>query len=259
MPSVTLSRGNRPLAVGLSHGFAVPHRRLKSRHIQGLVLLLTSVVGFYVSPTFGQISVLTQHYDNSRTGQNTDETILTHANVNSIQFGKLFTQSLDGMEAAQPLYIPNVFIPTTNSSHNVVYAVTQHDSVYAFDADNNQLNNASPLWYVNLLDPAHGITTVPLADEKCQVSGYTKFGIQGTPVIDIGRNAIYVLAMTKENGNYVNFADGGAGGNLSPSSANTNTKGIAGTRYTTPSHVGPVTVTASAAGLASATFTINVD
>ena len=158
---------------------------------------------FLISTSFGQISVLTQHYDNARTGQNTQETILTHANVNPSQFGKLFSQTLDGMEAAQPLYVPNVFIPSTNSSHNVIYAVTQHDSVYAFDADNNQGSNALPLWQVNFLDPANGITTVPLADEKCQVTGYTEFGIQGTPVIDANRNAIYLLAMTKENGSYV--------------------------------------------------------
>jgi hypothetical protein len=156
-----------------------------------------------ISPASGQTHVLTQHYDNSRTGQNTTETILTPANVNSAQFGKLFTQSLDGMEAAQPLYVPGVYVPATNSLHNVVYAVTLHDSVYAFDADNNQGSNASPLWYVNFLNPAKGITSVPASDENCDISGYKEFGIQGTPVIDPAGNAIYVLAMTKENGAYV--------------------------------------------------------
>src|SRR6266568_6853598 len=109
------------------------------------MFLQLSSIGFFllfsISAVFGQVSVLTQHYDNARTGQNTLESILTHANVNSSQFGKLFTRKLDGMEAAQPLYVPNVFIPATNSSHNVVYAVTLHDSVYAFDADNNQGSN----------------------------------------------------------------------------------------------------------------------
>jgi protocatechuate 3,4-dioxygenase beta subunit len=90
-----------------------------------------------------------------------------------------------------------------NSAHNVVYVATQHDSVYAFDAENNRGGNASPLWQVNFLDPGNGITTVPLADEHCNVTGYTEFGIQGTPVIDLNKNAIYVLAMTKENGAYV--------------------------------------------------------
>jgi protocatechuate 3,4-dioxygenase beta subunit len=146
---------------------------------------------------------LTQHYDNARTGQNTTETALTPSNVNPAQFGKLFTQSLDGAEAAQPLYVPQVFIPSSNTTHNVVYVVTMHDSVYAFDADNNQGGNALPLWQVNFLDPANGVTTVPVGDEGCNIAGYSEFGIQGTPVIDTGQNAIYLLAMTKENGAYV--------------------------------------------------------
>jgi len=157
----------------------------------------------WTSATVAQISVVTQHYDNARTGQNTQETVLTPANVNSVQFGKLFTQNLDGQEPAQPLYVPDVFIPALNSTHNVVYAVTMHDSVYAFDADNNQGSNASPLWQVSFLDPANGVTSVPQSDEGCSV-GYSEFGIQGTPVIDnTTQNAIYVLAMTKENGSYV--------------------------------------------------------
>ncbi|HWZ82957.1 MAG TPA: hypothetical protein VNW47_10045 [Terriglobales bacterium] len=164
-------------------------------------VLLTLICG--VSLAHGQISVLTQHYDNARTGQNTQETILTHANVNQFQFGKLFTQSIDGFQTGQPLYVPNVYIPALNATHNVVYVATMHDSVYAFDADNNQGSNASPLWQVSFLDLAHGITSVPVADEKCFVTGYTEFGIQDTPVIDVGRNAIYLEAVTKENGNYV--------------------------------------------------------
>lgn len=156
-----------------------------------------------ICAAFGQTAVLTQHYDNARTGQNTNETILTRANVNPGQFGKLFTQNLDGMEAGQPLYVPGVFIPASNTTHNVVYVATQHDSVYAFDADNNQGSNASPLWQMNFLDPANGVTTVPVGDENCAIAGYPEFGIQGTPVIDTAGNAIYVLAMTKENGTYV--------------------------------------------------------
>ena len=144
-----------------------------------------------------------QHYDNARTGQNTQEAILTPANVNPNQFGLLFSQPIDGQMAAQPLYVPNVFIPSQNATHNVVYSVTMHNSIYAFDADDNQGTNAQPLWSVNLLDEASGVTTVPLVDEKCRVTGYTEFGIQGTPAIDTTRNAIYFLAMTKENGSYV--------------------------------------------------------
>jgi hypothetical protein len=181
--------------------------------IRSLVSLSCARAFFYAAATLvfllfwslaavSQVSVLTQHYDNGRTGQNTNEIILTPANVNPEQFGKLFTQPLDGQESAQPLYVPNVFIPASNSTHNVVYAVTMHDSVFAFDADSNQGTSRSPLWYVNFLDPAKGITSVPQSDEGCSV-GYTEFGIQGTPVIDPSQNAMYLLAMTKENGAYV--------------------------------------------------------
>lgn len=162
-----------------------------------IILLFTSTV-----PGFSQVSVLTQHYDSARTGQNTQETILTHANVNPTQFGLLFTHALDGQMTAQPLYVPNVFIPSLNATHNVVYAVTMHDGVYAFDADNNQGANSSPLWYVTFLNPAGGVTSVPQSDEGCSV-GYTEFGIQGTPAIDPTKNAIYIEAISKENGNYV--------------------------------------------------------
>ena len=116
------------------------------------VLLLT------ISSALGQTPVLTQHYDNARTGQNTNELMLAPASVNPGQFGKLFTQPLDGMEAAQPLYVPGVFIPASNSTHNVVYVATLHDSVYAFDADNNAGGNANPLWHASLIDTAHGAT-----------------------------------------------------------------------------------------------------
>src|SRR5580658_827837 len=178
-------------------------RSLGSSHaFTGTVIIILLLLRC-ISPAFGQTPVLTQHYDNSRTGQNITETMLTPANVNASQFGKLFTQPLDGQMPAQPLYVPGVFIPATNSTHNVVYVATMHDSVYAFDADSNQGPDASPLWYVNFLDPANGVTTVPTTDEFCKITYYTEFGIQGTPVIDSAQNAIYVVAVTLENGAYV--------------------------------------------------------
>ncbi len=187
-------RGISLPACGISGSF---HRRVLTHCAFAVFLSVLCVCSAY-----SQTPVVTQHYDNARTGQNTTETILTPSNVNFAIFGKLFTQPLDGIEAAQPLYLPNVFIPALNSTHNVVYAATMHDSVYAFDADNNRGSNASPLWQVSFLDAANGVTSVPQTDEGCSV-GYKEFGIQGTPVIDTTRNAIYVLAMTKENGAYV--------------------------------------------------------
>jgi len=139
-------------------------------------------------------SVWTQHNDNSRTGQNLHETILTPANVSS-QFGRLFTQPVDGQVYAQPLYLPHVRIPG-NGTHNVVYVATEHDSVYAFDADTPA---STPLWQVSFIDPANGITTVPSHDTDIA----PEYGITGTPVIDRHSGTLFVVPNTSENGNIV--------------------------------------------------------
>ena len=81
-----------------------------------------------------QVMVTTWHYDNARSGANSNETILTPQNVNQQQFGKLFTQRVDGAVVGQALYLPSVTIPQAGV-HNVVYVATMNDSVYAFDAD----------------------------------------------------------------------------------------------------------------------------
>src|SRR6266478_3622711 len=112
-----------------------------------LVLLLLCAV---LVSTFGQTSVLTQHNDNARTGQNTFETILNTTNVNVNQFGKLFAMPANGQVYAQPLYVPGVTI--NGGVHNVVIIATENDSVYAYDAD----SNAAPLWKASMVDAAHG-------------------------------------------------------------------------------------------------------
>ena len=134
--------------------------------------------------------VVTYHNDIARTGQNLQETILTPSNVTSSSFGKLFILPVDGIIDAQPLYLSAVSVPG-KGTHNVVYAVTENDSVYAFDADNGTL-----LWQASTL----GASESPSDDLGCsQIS--PQIGITSTPVIDrdSGPNGtIYVVAMSKE-------------------------------------------------------------
>ena len=99
----------------------------------------------------------TRDIDNQRTGLNPNERVLTPANVNSAQFGKLATFPIDGTADASPLYVPNVAVPG-NGTHSVVYVATEHDSVYAFDAEGKQ---STPLWHVSFINPTAGVTTVP--------------------------------------------------------------------------------------------------
>src|SRR6516165_3663433 len=83
------------------------------------------------------VNVLSYHNDTSSDGQNLSETILTPANVNTSTFSKLFSSSVDGQVYAQPLYMSGLSI--AGGTHNVVFVATEHDSLYAFDADNDAL------------------------------------------------------------------------------------------------------------------------
>jgi hypothetical protein len=152
----------------------------------------TTATGSQASP----IDVLTYHNDLARTGQYLSETVLTPANVTSSSFGKLFVLNVDGKVDAQPLYKSAVNVPS-QGTHNVLYVATEHDSVFAFDADAGGI-----LWQTSVL----GRGETPSDDRGCdQVS--PEIGITATPVIDptAGPNGtIYVVGMSKKpSGAYI--------------------------------------------------------
>jgi hypothetical protein len=111
-----------------------------------LLFCLTFLMRLCVPTGWAQVSVLTQHNDNSRTGANLNEVSLNTSNVNVSTFGKLFSMPVDGFVFAQPLYMPNVKM--LGSTHNVLFVATAHDSVYAFDAD-----SGTQLWQKSLGTP----------------------------------------------------------------------------------------------------------
>ena len=156
---------------------------------------------------YGQVSVLTQRDDPARDGLNASETALTLSSVSVGNFGKLFNFPVDGLLFAQPLYVAGVAIPA-NGTHNVVYAATMHDSVYAYDADGLLLQ---PLWHVNLaaLSCPVGFTcsSVPSSANYSQSPDVVlEIGIMGTPVIDPSTNTLYVVAKTQEiSGSTTNY------------------------------------------------------
>src|SRR5262249_47222609 len=126
------------------------------------------------------------------------ETVLNTSNVNSLQFGKRVSYPVDGQLYAQPLYVPNLTVG--GATHDVVFAATENDSVYAFDADAFTTTPPAPLWKVSLL-PA-GANPVPNSVNGCGDLQPVN-GITGTPVIDQAAGAMFVVAYDQEGGKLV--------------------------------------------------------
>jgi hypothetical protein len=165
--------------------------------IAGGTLLSIQLTQQVVHAAATNLAVTTFKNDNAHTGQYPNETLLNTTNVNSSQFGKRVSYPVDGQLYAQPLYLPNLTIG--GIIHNVVFAATENDSVYAFDAD--QTSTVAPLWKTSLLPG--GATAVPISSVFNCGDLNPVIGITGTPVIDPSTNTMYVVAYSQEGANLV--------------------------------------------------------
>ena len=135
------------------------------------------------------VDVSTWHVDTNRSGLNANETSLTPSNVAPLSFGKLFSYAVDGYVYGEPLLMSNITV--NGAAHNVIYVATEHDSVYAFDADH--YGTGAPLWQVSLLQTGETPVTIGA------IQPYQ--GVTSTPVIDPSTNTIYVVSEQSLSGN----------------------------------------------------------
>jgi hypothetical protein len=186
-------------------GSKVGSRVLSCSRSAGRVAALLLALSGTGAEIFAQTNVTTQHNDISRSGANTSETILTPANVNAATFGRLFALRADGRVYAQPLYWSGLTMGAgtlqAGTTHNVLFVATEHDTIYAYDADSNGGADAAPLWQITLLDSAHGATgtstSVPNADVGT-ADIVPEIGITGTGVIDTNTKTLYIVGKLKQ-------------------------------------------------------------
>ena len=161
------------------------------RYLSPTILIVLAVLLIGLHEASAQTNVLTWHNDNLRTGLNSNEVILTPANVRSSTFGLRFNFIVDGKVDAEPLYVMGVRF-STNAVHNVIYVVTENNSVYAIDADTGH-----QYWHVSALVAGE----MPSDDRDCDMVT-PQIGITVTPVIDLKsgpHGTIYFVSMSKDS------------------------------------------------------------
>ena len=160
--------------------------------------LLTLIASLVTSGVMAE-SVLTYHNDNARTGANTNESQLTLANVNTNTFGLLLKYPVDAFVYGQPLFVQGVEIPR-KGKYDVVYVVTENDSVYAFDANGNSSSDSGQLWHVSLGEGVDVVTNHEFGNRYHNgvlQDMLPRVGITCTPVIDTASGTIYTLALNR--------------------------------------------------------------
>ena len=194
------------LTLGSLQGGSAGSYTLTASNSLGTTNSLPAILTVLPPPNPSALNVLTYHNDNTRQGANTNEVLLTLANVNVSTFGRLLAYPTDGLIIAQPLYVSGLVIPG-QGTHDAVIVATENDSVYAFDADSNAGTNGGLLWRTNL-----GIAVSSFNNEfgnRYQGTYYGDIvpivGITGTPVIDRTSGTLYVNVHTREAGATTNY------------------------------------------------------
>jgi outer membrane protein assembly factor BamB len=153
------------------------------------------------TPNTQHISVLTQHNDNTRAGLNNQEKILTTANVNSAQFGLLFTLTVDDQVYAQPLVVGN--LPIASGNHNVVFVATVNNTVYAYDGDDGKLYWKQNFTVAGMRPPSGSDMNSSWCNPYNDFT--SNIGIASTPVIDSAAQTMYFVARSTDGSNFVQY------------------------------------------------------
>jgi hypothetical protein len=191
--------GNSTVGTISATGLYTPPATEGNRTVTATSVALTSSSASATISVTALPGVLTYHNDLQRDGSNPQEYALTPSSVATATFGKLFSCAVDGAVYGQPLWVPGLTI--AGGIHNVIFVATQHDSVFAFDAD---ANPCVTYWQVNLLDTLHGGTAneTPVAWNDvgyCYGDIYPEAGVTGTPVINPKTSTIYLVSASESN------------------------------------------------------------
>jgi hypothetical protein len=187
--------GNATVGTITTNGLYTPPASPGTHNVLATSVADATKSGLAVAAVTDLAGNFTFHNDLTRTGQNLQEYALTTATVSGASFGKRWACPVDADIYGQPLYVANMSIG--GGTHNVVFVVTQNDSIYAFDADNS---GCVTYWQKSLLSA--GVTAISYLDlGGCNDSTLT--GITGTPVIDPATQTMYLVAATKESGTFV--------------------------------------------------------
>jgi hypothetical protein len=132
-------------------------------------------------------AVPTYHYDNQRSGWNSQESQLDYSNVNNSSLGvqAVHLDDVNDQVDAQPLVALKVQM--AGGQHDVVYVATEANNIYAFDA-----YSGARLKVVNLGPPVQ---------VSCQYNGPV-VGITGTPAIDVSSSTMYVVTYNTDSSNH---------------------------------------------------------